>query len=115
MVKRRSSPTGATLVVHERPPLRFDEKLVLNQWMLGLFDKKKFDHLAGSLKAAELQGLDENNVHRFLHQIKLLWEFPDLPGDTLLGYDQNIVKHTLRINENRDPPIRWPHYNWLSL
>jgi hypothetical protein len=47
--------------------------------MLGLFDKKKFDHLAGPLEATELEGLDENNVHRFLRQIKLLWDFP---GDT---------------------------------
>jgi hypothetical protein len=27
-------------------PIRFDEKLVLNRWTLGLFDKKKFDQLA---------------------------------------------------------------------
>src|SRR5438105_7062575 len=91
MARRRSSNSLATTLFPEAKPLRFDEKLVLNQWMLGLFDKKKFDDLAGSLKATELEGLDENNVHRFLHQIKLLWEFPDFPGDVLLGHDQNIV------------------------
>ena len=99
----------------ESSALRFHEKLVLNQWMLGLFDRKKFDHLAGPLKATELEGLDENNVHRFLHQMKLLWEFPDVPSDTLLGYDQNIVRHTLRLSDKRDQPIRWKYFQWLSL
>jgi len=76
---------------NETPPLRFDEKLVLNQWMLSLFEVSSFDKLAENLKSLELEGLDENNVHKFLHQMKLLWEYEAFPGDTLLGYDQNIV------------------------
>lgn len=113
MARQRSS-TAALAV--EPKPLRFDERLVLNQWMLGLFDKKKFDHLAvPQLKATEVEGLDENNVHRFLHQIKLLWEFPEFSGDMLLGYDQNIVAHTLRLCEKRVQPIRWKYFQWLSL
>lgn len=77
---------------NEPQPLRFDEKLVLNQWMLSLFEVDSFDKLAIHLKSLELEGLDENNVHKFLHQLKLLWEYKELPGDVLLGYDQNIVK-----------------------
>ena len=111
---RKGSLSGGTLFAEARP-LKFDEKLVLNQRVLGLLDKKKFEQLAGPLKASELEGLDENNVHRFLHQMKLLWEFPDFPGDTLLGYDQNIVGHTLRLCEKRDQPIRWKYFQWLSL
>ncbi len=113
MARRRLS-SGPPLFPEARP-FHFYEKLVLHQWMLGLFDKKKFDHLAGLLRATELEGLDENNVHRFLHQMKLLWEFPDFPSDTLLGYDQNIVRHTLRLSEKRDQPIRWKYFQWLSL
>jgi len=56
----------------ETPPLRFDEKLVLNQWMLSLFEANDFDRLAEHLKPLDLEGLDENNVHKFLHQMKLL-------------------------------------------
>ena len=46
-------------------PLRFDEKLVLNQWMLSLFEVNDFDKLAEHLKPLQLEGLDENNVHKF--------------------------------------------------
>ena len=115
MARRRYSGSPASPLFPKGRPLRFDEKLVLNQWMLGLLDKKKFDQLAGPLKVCELEGLDENNVHRFLHQMKLLWESPDFPGDTLLGYDQNIVRHTLRLCDKRDQPIRWKYFQWLSL
>jgi len=100
---------------NEKPALRFDEKLVLNQWMLSLFDVNSFDKLAEPLKALELEGLDENNVHKFLHQIKLLWEYEEFPGDTLLGYDQNIVKHTLALSEKRAETLHWKYFQYLSL
>ncbi len=110
---RRRSKFGALLPA--AAPLRFDQTLVLNQWMLGLFEKTKFEQLAEKLKAPELEGLDENNVHRFLDQTKLLRQFAEFPGETLLGYDQNIVGHTLRLGEKRDQPIRWKYFQWLSL
>lgn len=100
---------------NETPPLRFDQKLVLNQFMLSLFEVKSFDKLAEHLTALELEGLDENNVHKFLHQLKLLWDFKAFPGDSLLGYDQNIVKHTLSLSEHRAQPIRWKYFQYLSL
>lgn len=100
---------------NETPPLKFDEKLVLNQWMLSLFEVSSFDKLAENLKLLELEGLDENNVHKFLHQMKLLWEYEEFPGDTLLGYDQNIVKHTLKLSEKRSEPLRWKYFQYLSL
>ncbi len=115
MAKRRSARSGGPTLLPEAAPLRFDEKLVLNQWMLWLFDKRSFDQLAEPLKVAELEGLDDDNTHKFLHQLKLLWDLEELPGDTLLGYDQNIVKHTLRLNERRAVPIRWKYFQWLSL
>ena len=83
--------------------------------MLSLFEVKEFGKLAEPLKQAELEGLDEDNVHKFLHQLNLLWEYEAFSGDTLLGYDQNIVRHTLRLNQRRDQPIRWKYFQWLSL
>ena len=100
---------------NETLPFRFDEKLVLNQWMLSLFEVSSFDKLAENLKSLELEGLDENNVHKFLHQMKLLWEYEEFPGDTLLGYDQNIVKHTLALSEKRAEPLKWKYFQYLSL
>jgi hypothetical protein len=108
MGKKRANKT-------ETPPLKFDEKLVLNQWMLSLFEVSSFDNLADSLKPLELEGLDENKVHKFLHQMKLLWEYEEFPSDTLLGYDQNIVKHTLALSEKRSEPLKWKYFQYLSL
>jgi Type III restriction enzyme, res subunit len=115
MGKKRISRTSATTLPPEPRPLKFDQKLVLNQWLLSLFDARDFAHLAEKLKDPLLEGLDEDNIHRFHHQMKLLWEFEELPEETLLGYDQNIVKHTLKLSEHRLQPIQWKHFQYLSL
>ncbi len=114
MGKRRSTRTAPGRAPETRP-LRFDEKLVLNQWMLSLFELSDFEKLVEPLKPRELEGLDENNVHKFLHQMKLLWEYVEFPGDILLGYDQNIVTHTLALSEKRAEPLRWKYFQYLSL
>lgn len=73
MVRRANSgnrPTGAT------PPLRFEQRLVLHQWLLSLFGVPSFERLSVNLKALELEGFDENNVSRFYHQLRLLFDRP---------------------------------------
>jgi hypothetical protein len=82
--------------------LRFEQRLVLHQWLLGLFGVSSFDRLVAKLKAPELEGFDENNVTRFHHQLRLLFDRPELPHDLLLAYDQNIVRHWKRITERRN-------------
>ena len=114
MAKRRTSRNGGSLYP-EAAPLRFDQRLVLLQWLLWLFDKKAFEQLVEPLKALELEGLNEDNNHKFVAAMKALWEFKEFPGDILLGYDQNIVRHTLAINQRRDVPVRWKYFQWLSL
>jgi hypothetical protein len=92
--RSRQAATGA-----EEKPLRFEERLVLHQWLLSLFGVSKsedgvsksedgvsksedgvskfedgvskFDDLAAKLKAPELEGFDENNVTRFYHALRL--------------------------------------------
>ena len=103
-----------------RPPLRFACKLVLNQWVLSLFNVKGFKELAEHLRDEELEGLDENNIHRFHHAlIAHSFDLQELPTELLLEYDQNIVKHTQRLNERRitrgDKPIVWRYFQYLSL
>ncbi len=115
MARKRSSRSFSPTLFPEAQPLKFHEKLVLNQWILWLFDKNSFDEVADPLKLPELEGLDEDNNHRFLHQFKLLWELEEFPGEALRAYDDNIVKHTLKVNEHRAAPIRWKYFQWLSL
>jgi hypothetical protein len=73
---------------------------VLNQWLLSLFNVKRFEDLAEHLRHEALEGLDENNVHHFHHALTAqLFNLTQLPTELLLEYDQNIVRHTQRLNE----------------
>jgi hypothetical protein len=101
-------------------PIPFVYKLVLNQWLLSLFNVERFDQLADHLQNEKLEGLDENNIHHYHHEIAnpmlgLSKEFCDV----LLEYDQNIVKHTQRLNERRitrgEEPIVWKYFQYLTL
>ncbi len=73
MAKRRSSRSQTATFLAEAVPLKFDQKLVLLQWMLWLFDKKNFEQLAEPFKSAELEGLNEDNNHKFPAVFRALW------------------------------------------
>ena len=49
--------------------MAFAHKLVLNQWLLSLFNVKHFEDLAEHLHDETLEGLDENNTHHFHHAL----------------------------------------------
>lgn len=105
-----------------RPALPFNRKLVLHQWLLGLFGVEHFDHLAKHLRDESLEGLDEDNIHRFHHALCLhlpMEERPELPDELLLEYDLAIVSVTQHLNERRltrgDPPIIWKYFQYLAL
>src|SRR5579875_1126511 len=84
MPPRTARRAGANAGTAERP-LRFEQRLVLHQWLLGLFGVPSFERLAANLKAPEYEGFDENNVTRFHHNLKLLFDRPELPHDLLLA------------------------------
>jgi len=122
---RRASTRTAELFpigrrANNRPQVRFAYKLVLNQWLLSLFNVERFEQLAEYLRNEKLEGLDENNVHHFHHALTAqLFNLTQLPTDLLLEYDQNIVKHTLRLNDRRitrgEEPITWKYFQYLTL
>src|SRR5213594_789008 len=130
MVRGRPKKNAATVAVagpsaprsraSNRPQVPFAYKLVLNQWLLSLFNVKRFEDLAEHLRNEALEGLDENNVHRFHHALTAqLFNLTQLPTELLLEYDQNIVKHTKRLNERRvrlgDSPVVWKYFQYLTL
>jgi hypothetical protein len=113
-------PTAVKSASKKKPQIPFPYKLVLNQWVLSLFNVKRFDELAEPLRSEGLEGLDENNIHRFHHALTAqLFNLTQLPTELLLEYDQNIVKHTLRLNERRitrgEDPIVWKYFQYLAL
>ena len=105
---------------NNRQQVPFADKLVLNQWLLSLFNVKRFEELAEHLRNEVLEGLDENNIHHFHHELTArLFNLTQLPTELLLEYDQNIVKHTQRLNERRitrgEEPIIWKYFQYLTL
>ena len=103
-----------------RPQVAFPYKLVLNQWVLSLFNVERFEDLAEHLRNEALEGLDDNNIHRFHHALTAeLVNLTRLPTEVLLEYDQNIVKHTQRLDERRitrgGEPIVWKYFQYLTL
>lgn len=99
--------------------LDFAERLVLLQWVLGLFEVAGFDELAELLKDTRLEGFDEDNVSRFHRElVQRLFDRKELPASVLLGYDQNIVRHWRAITERRNHAGRtlYPKYfQYLAL
>ena len=105
---------------NNKPQVPFPFKLVLNQWLLGLFGVQRLEQLAEHLRPEGLEGMDENNVHLFHHALTAqLFNMTYLPTELLLEYDQNIVRHTRKLNERRlthgEEPIFWKYFQYLAL
>jgi hypothetical protein len=116
---------------------KFHTRLVLNQWMWSLFG---FDTTDGyveyngrqrpvlevfkdkfQVNAHTAEGLDpSDNTHHFLHAMLNRPEpISGLTEDELRQYDQNIVRHTMRLNETRrtrgQDEIRWKYFQYITL
>lgn len=105
---------------NKNPQVPFAYKLVLNQWLLSLFNVKRFEDIAEHLRNEALEGLDENNIHHFHHALTAqLFNLTQMTTELLLEYDQNIVRHTQRLNERRitrgEQPIIWKYFQYLTL
>ena len=103
-----------------KPQVPFAVKLVLNQWMLSLFNVERFEDLAEHLRNEAQEGLDEHNVHHFHHALTAqLFNMTELTTELLLEYDENIVRHTRRLNERRitrgEESIVWKYFQYLTL
>ena len=93
--------------------MKFNEKLVLNSYLLSLFGVSSFEELAKELKASRLEELDENNNSLFYHELKdkLIASTKIISDDKLQEYDENIVRHTKTMGRG----IKWKYFQYLSL
>jgi len=104
-----------------KPTLKFDQRLVLNRYMLGLFGVESFEELALGLKEPEYELTDEENVTQLMRVVAARFPNRDAAAargpsdDDLLRYDANIVRHTRRIGLGRGEPIRWKYFQYLAL
>src|SRR5690625_3426279 len=100
----------------KRKKIQLSDQLVLNQYMLYLFEVDKFEDLTKGMKESSLEEFDTDNVSRFYkHLSSRLIDREELNADILRQYDENIVGHTLRINDRRDREIKWKYFQYLSL
>lgn len=98
-----------------RPQFRFDESLVLFQYMLSLFGSKSLDSLCEGMKSSQQEGWDEQNMSRFHYYLTTrLFEFPGITKEQLLRYDQNITSHTFAISGKRGQ-FRWKYFQYMAL
>jgi len=93
--------------------MKFNEKLVLNSYLLSLFGVSSFEDLAKDLKESRLEALDENDNSLFYHELKdkLISTTKIISDDKLLEYDENIVRHTKTMGRD----IKWKYFQYLSL
>jgi superfamily II DNA or RNA helicase len=101
----------------KKPTLPFAKRLVLNRYLLSLFDVDSFDGLSRCVNKMDNEGLTEDRISKFHYAVvqALPIEGAKLNKDTLLAYDQNIVSHTLAIQGKRPEPIRWKYFQYLAL
>ena len=116
----------------KQKPHAFRNKLLLNQFLLSQFgidplrehtlDGKQvrpFHILADILGDPSLEGLNHDNLHNFYHALvnsELHWTGQSkISKGQLLVYEENIVRHTLAINEKRHRPVVWKYYQWLTI
>ena len=101
-----------------RAPLRLEQRLVLNQWLLDLFGVRSIERLTANLKASGHEGFDEDNSSRFHPYLMLMLDRESPLRDSLPAYDRNIVRHWLRITEKRkyaEPHLYPKHFQYLAL
>jgi len=100
----------------KKPALSFQQKLVLNQWMLSQFGVTKFEELADELKDERYEGLDADNITHFCHRLAgRLGTGVSITREELLTYDANIIRHTKAIQGKRSSPITWKYFQYLTL
>jgi hypothetical protein len=83
--------------------VQFEDKLILQQWLLKLLEVDDFSVLQEWLKDPDLEGFDTENISHFHHVlVTRLVNRKHIQKDDLLRYDGNIVRHWQQITEKRN-------------
>ena len=90
--------------------------LLLNRFLLHQFGANNFEAFSEFFNDSRNEGVDDNNISNFYHiLITRLFSNAYLNKDILLEYDQNIIRHTNQINQDRTEPITWKYFQYLSM
>jgi len=93
--------------------MKFNEKLVLNSYLLSLLGVNSFEDLTEEFTEDILQMLDENDNTIFYHKLinNIATIDKKISHDKLQEYDENIVRHTKAMGRD----IQWKYFQYLSL
>ena len=105
-----------------KPPANLSQRLVLNGWMLDLFEVDRAETLLGDISAAldagdpgaEWRGADD--VTLFHRRLTARAERAALPHTDLLRYDENVVRHWRELTvrpERRNLALK--HFQYAAL
>lgn len=105
--------------------MNFHDKLVINKYMLSLFGidsigkkimGKKGVEIFTDLKLSVNEGYtEEGNTFYLQTLISHMYGSEQLTPTMLQTYDENIVRYTKQISENREEIITWKYFQYLSL
>lgn len=94
----------------------FHNKLVLNKYLLSQFGVLGFEALAQDLKSSHLEGYNEEGNTKYLNSlINRLFDSEKLTKEMLQEYDENIVRFTHEISQDRTEIVKWKYFQYLSL
>ena len=97
-------------------PTPFNKKLVLNQYILSLFDVKDFRRLASYIDNLRFEEISEDKVSQFCqHLPNAFGSNAVIDVDTLRQYDANITAHTKKMKNSEGAPIKWKYFQYLAL
>ncbi len=100
----------------QKKTLDFDKGLVLFKYMLSLFNVKEFGELKLHFVSEDLERIDDDGKSAFIKKITIEKLYNNsLTEHLLFKYDENIIKHTKRINEKRNKKISWKYFQYLTL
>jgi len=93
--------------------MKFNDKLVLNRYLLSFLGMESFEELAKEFDGLRLQGVDENN-HSYYYNVlvnNITAHNKKISNDKLAEYDENIVRYTKQMGRD----IEWKYFQYLSL
>lgn len=94
----------------------FHNKLVLSKFMLHQFGVLDFKKLNEFLKDSSLEGYTEAGNTKYLDQlINRFFDNEKITASMLQEYDENIVRFTHEISNERTETIKWKYFQYLSL
>lgn len=98
----------------------FHDHLIINRWLLSLFNQRDLQAFKTRLGDDRFGGLDDSGQTRFFEQLNnSLFHSDAIDEQTLRRYDCNIVEHWQRITAKRNQAegheLRLKYFQYLSL